>query len=105
MNRRDVYGNLTAFVIAIVLAGASLVAHADETLNQIPSWTPGVTVQVGDLVQYDGTVYQVQQSHTTQSDWTPNIVPALFTVRPTAEVLGRKALVKWTPGVFYAAKA
>ena len=31
------------------------------------------------LLQYDGSLYRVIQPHTSQADWTPDKVPALFT--------------------------
>jgi len=41
-------------------------------------WVENEKLEIGDKRDYDGTTYQVIQSHTTQSDWTPNVVPALF---------------------------
>lgn len=39
----------------------------------------GEEVQAGERLWYDGKLYRCVQSHTTQSDWTPDITPALFT--------------------------
>lgn len=39
----------------------------------------GEEVQSGERLWYDGKLYRCVQSHTTQSDWTPDITPALFT--------------------------
>lgn len=36
-----------------------------------PEWKPGMTLAVGDTVMYDGSMFVVIQSHTTQADWTP----------------------------------
>jgi hypothetical protein len=45
-------------------------------------WQPGIAVEVGQILHYevDDKLYEVIQAHTTQSDWTPDIVPALFNV-------------------------
>lgn len=43
-----------------------------------PPWKVGIAVLVGDVYQYGDNVFQVIQAHTTQSDWTPDRVPALF---------------------------
>lgn len=43
-----------------------------------PEWSVGVNYGVGDLVSYTGTLYQVIQAHTSQADWTPDTVQALF---------------------------
>ena len=42
----------------------------------------GLAVKAGGRLYYSGTdrLYKVVSDHTTQSDWTPDIVPALYTV-------------------------
>ena len=43
-----------------------------------PDWVSGEAVAVGAVRQFDGALYQVVQAHTTQADWTPPTVPALW---------------------------
>ena len=43
-----------------------------------PAWKVPLAVQVGEKYQYNGVLYKVIQAHTTQLDWLPDIVPALF---------------------------
>ncbi|MCZ7539702.1 MAG: hypothetical protein M5U29_07315 [Anaerolineae bacterium] len=43
-----------------------------------PPWEAGLSVVAGAVYYYAGNLYEVIQAHKTQSDWTPNIVPALF---------------------------
>ena len=38
----------------------------------------GEAVAVGAVRQFDGALYRVVQAHTTQADWTPPTVPALW---------------------------
>ena len=45
-----------------------------------PSWTVGDTVKAGEVYRWDGTLVKVVQTHKTQADWTPDVVPALFKV-------------------------
>ena len=47
-----------------------------------PTWAAGLTVKAGDRLYYPGTdrLYKVDSDHTTQTDWTPDAVPALYTV-------------------------
>ena len=47
-----------------------------------PTWEPGLEVKAGDRLYYSGTdrLYKVVSDHTTQADWTPDAVPALYTV-------------------------
>lgn len=56
----------------------------DETaltgVELFPRWTIGRSYAVGDRVQHDGILYKCVQAHTSQADWTPNAVPALYTV-------------------------
>ncbi len=50
----------------------------DSVLPLFPDWVSGETVAVGAVRQFDGALYQVVQAHTTQADWTPPTVPALW---------------------------
>lgn len=43
-----------------------------------PAWSAGQALRSGVIVQYGGDLYRVVQAHTTQADWTPPAVPALF---------------------------
>jgi chitodextrinase len=51
-----------------------------ESIELFPKWQAGIYVTAGERYRYDGKLYRVVQSHTTQADWTPDVVPALFTV-------------------------
>ncbi len=60
-------------------------AAVAEVAALFPDWTPGVAVAPGDVLAWDGTLVEVIQGHTTQADWTPDKVPALWTsARKTA---------------------
>jgi hypothetical protein len=43
-----------------------------------PAWVVNHAYRVGDHVSYAGHNYQCLQAHTSQSDWTPPAVPALW---------------------------
>jgi len=45
-----------------------------------PEWRVGIAVKVGEVYQWDGTLIEVVQAHTTQADWTPDKTPALWRV-------------------------
>ena len=47
-----------------------------------PTWAAGLTAKAGDRLYYPvtGRLYKVVSDHTTQADWTPDTVPALYTV-------------------------
>jgi hypothetical protein len=43
-----------------------------------PEWSAGEAVKIGDFRRYGDELYSCLQAHTTQSDWTPDITPALW---------------------------
>jgi hypothetical protein len=52
-----------------------------------PKWKAGLSVVVDDIYRVQNTLYKVVQAHTTQADWTPPTVPALFTPVAAAGVV------------------
>ena len=44
----------------------------------VREWAPGMGVAAGERIRYEGVVYVVVQAHTTQADWRPDAVPALY---------------------------
>ena len=50
----------------------------DELMDLYEDWEVGESVNVGDIRKYSGKLYRVIQAHTTQADWTPDSVPALW---------------------------
>ena len=58
-----------------------------------PAWAVGVAYQVDDICTYDGDLYVVRRAHTSQADWQPPNVLALYRVyRQDAETL-----LEWIP--------
>ena len=44
-----------------------------------PFWNGNsVSYKMGDIVQYNDSLYRIIQSHISQVDWAPDAVPALF---------------------------
>lgn len=58
---------------------------ADEQAVEVPALFPtwesliGERVEVGKRLFYAGRLWKVLQAHTIQAEWTPDVVPALFT--------------------------
>jgi hypothetical protein len=50
----------------------------DSVLPLFPDWVSGEAVAVGAVRQFDSNLWRVVQAHTTQADWTPPTVPALW---------------------------
>jgi hypothetical protein len=57
-------------------------------------WIPNESVMIGDERSYETINYVCIQSHTTQVDWTPPVVPTLWSVVP--DEIG-----EWQVGVAY----
>ena len=64
-------GHDLAAILATVQAEA-------PTCAEVPKWAAGQAVTIGLRRWYDGVLYECVQAHTTQSDWTPPVVPALW---------------------------
>ena len=72
-------------VQSIDLATSYLSDEQAETVTELfPLWESGVAYVVGDRRQYDNLLYRCVQAHTSQADWTPPAVPALW-VRTSVE--------------------
>ena len=48
------------------------------TGETIIEWRPGIAATVGMKLTYNGATYEVIQAHTTQADWLPDALPALY---------------------------
>lgn len=59
-------------------AAPAVIAETLKTAMQYPVWRAPLTVQAGEVYLYKGNLYEVVQSHTTQSDWTPDTTYALW---------------------------
>jgi hypothetical protein len=72
----------------------------DATIERLVSiydpWQPGLEVAVGDVFQWDRTLVECIQAHTTQADWEPHLVPALWKVHRTDSGGGP---IAWTAGI------
>lgn len=71
---------------ALQMFAASLTEDkAMEIVAVFDPWVVGKSYSVGEFVTYgvngvgDPQLYKVVQAHTSQSDWTPNTTPSLYT--------------------------
>lgn len=44
------------------------------------AWETDTAYTAGERRRFNGVLYRCVQSHTSQSDWTPDVTPALWTV-------------------------
>lgn len=87
------------YIISVVLGDPAydemrtwLEANAERavvnTNTLYPEWSAGISVDIGDLYTYAGTIYSCIQAHVTQSDWTPPVVPALWLAETPEGTIG-----------------
>jgi len=65
----------------VITANTGVVTQPDvfiEAVEATPAWAVGTHYNVGDRVTFNGDTYQCRQAHTSQSDWTPPVTPALW---------------------------
>lgn len=69
-----------AAIAFVVLAESGQIDNvtASEQAALFAPWTPGVKYEVGNLRQYNGTLYRCVQEHTSQEDWTPDAAASLW---------------------------
>lgn len=53
-------------------------ATALDGIELFPLWHTNTAYNIGDRIRYEDTLYKCVQAHTSQDDWTPDKVPALF---------------------------
>ena len=58
-----------------------------QALPRYPAWQTATAYQVGNVVEHQGRLWRVLQAHTSQSDWSPPVVPALWTTAHEAGVI------------------
>lgn len=72
-------------------------AESNDSRTVATDWETWTDYVVGQVVKYDGKVYSCRQSHTSQPDWTPNIVPALWSfVSDTGDQDELKLIDRWS---------
>ena len=50
-----------------------------DAVELFPLWAIGKVYDIGERIRYGEKLYKCVQSHTSQSDWTPDVTPALWT--------------------------
>lgn len=73
-----------AQTVARVTIDDQLADLPDDTYTAVvalfPAWATGEQVTVGAVRLFDGVLFRCVQAHSTQDDWTPPVVPALWTL-------------------------
>ena len=82
---RENIENTTSEVVDIKKATRALISRADisadeykDIISIYDDWQAGVAYSKGQVVKYKDELWEVIQGHSSQADWTPDSVPALF---------------------------
>ena len=59
--------------------------EAESVTVLFEEWQTNTPYAIGDRRQFDGLLYRCVQAHTSQDDWTPDKVPALWVRTSTEE--------------------
>ncbi|MFP4365512.1 MAG: carbohydrate-binding protein [Bacteroidales bacterium] len=72
---------------------------APEQIKEIElifdEWGPDINVKAGEYYRHKGELYKVLQSHTTQADWEPQTVEALFQKYESGETGSCDGIAAW----------
>ena len=67
-----------------------------ELIEIYEDWKVGEALSIGDYRKHNGKLYEVIQGHTTQADWTPASVPALWKeITPATTDEGTEIVPDW----------
>lgn len=70
-----------------------------ELVGYFPKWEEGKEMPIGYKVSYEGSLFEVLQAHTSQTDWTPREAKSLFkTVQVEAEGT-EDDVIQWEQGM------
>lgn len=75
MNRSEAYKLRKAIVQGSTSLPDDIASNVPDLFN---NWEPDKHYDLNDRVKYDKTLYKCVQSHTSQSDWTPNAAVSLW---------------------------
>lgn len=59
--------------------------EAETVTALFPDWEENKAYAIGDRVKYNDLLYRCVQAHTSQANWTPDVVPALWVRTSTEE--------------------
>lgn len=71
-----------AYAIRALIERAAASLSDEDALDGVelfPAWAADVSYTVDERIRYVGKLYRCVQAHTSQSNWTPDATPALWT--------------------------
>jgi len=88
-NRKIVAGEKvgTIAIADLIRQDAISIEDMKELVALYPDYEVGKAYVVGDLVEYNNELYEVIQAHTSQADWLPDALPALYKSKTVVAVI------------------
>ena len=71
----------------MITAGELTETETKALVGLFKPWAPGEAVTIGEFRKYNSDLYACVQAHTTQSDWAPDVTPALWTIKSAPGVI------------------
>ena len=72
-----------AYKLRSIIEKASISLADEDALQAVelyPLWLASTAYSISERIRYNGILYRCVQAHTSQTDWTPDVTPALWTV-------------------------
>lgn len=70
-----------------------------ELVGYFPKWEEGKEMQIGYKVSYEGSLFEVLQAHTSQTDWTPREAKSLFKIVQAESEGTEYDVIQWEQGM------
>ena len=70
-----------------------------ELVGYFPKWEEGKEMPTGYKVSYEGSLFEVLQAHTSQTDWTPREAKSLFKVVQVESEGTEDDVIQWEQGM------
>ena len=70
-----------------------------ELAGYFPKWEEGKEMPIGYKVSYEGSLFEVLQAHTSQTDWTPREAKSLFKVVQVESEGTEDDVIQWEQGM------
>ena len=71
----------------LIRQDAISVEDMKELVALSPDYEAGKAYAVGELIEYNNDLYEVIQAHTSQADWLPDALPALYKAKTVVAVI------------------
>lgn len=70
-----------------------------ELVGYFPKWEEGKEMPIGYKVSYEGSLFEVLQAHTSQTDWTPREAKSLFKAVQVEAEGTEYDVIQWEQGM------